>query len=326
MKTKNGNVSEINERLKALSRPEVRIPDQGGACQAGQLWSPALDHPEEDTSPSWLFLLLRVAENDALDVVPCFRWLEWAGPDDVWLPSALVGAPLVAALSLKTTVNKQALGACTERLSEEAVAFVFRACEALDDPKSRVEYNWGMPYFGKHGVRQDWRDGISQAISLLQGQADDACCEEVPSVVLHIEDHPMYAWVARVFESADFQQLKCAAVGEVYTPCVLVGAVPPDADSDAAPHVLRTLHARSLSFDALQPGHCTGLCCEWWLEERIPVKDALVFVKGVGPVVGVAVAHEQENGILLILSEAALPPESPVIDSPDVLRIVLRSP
>ena len=311
----NGNVDKVaalNARLRQLPQSAKRLTDAGEEIRPGQLWLLRQSPVGDDLT--WAVLVEEMLEDGLFNVLPCFRWLELAGPDDLILPARLAGAPLAVSFELEATLDRDALGECRERLSDDAMAFVRSARASLQNETARLGYNWGLGYLGEHGVRQNWHEKINRVLETLQEGGRRLTFADAGEDYAIVEG-PSYRWSAFAERMERYQLPNAAQTDEEYTPIVR-------GDGQAQG---RTLVAKVERFVRLQAGLNAGLCCEWSVEGETAAKSACVFFPGIEMPLGHAYVKPQEGGMLVFLENVEWPAEIPPPISAIELRIVLDS-
>ncbi len=171
------DIKKLNERLKSVSAVRMRIPDSGKRMRVGQLWTVSGLNAED---PGWLFLVLEELEQGLFNAVPCFRWTEWAGPSDLFLPRELAGSTLIVSFESESTVSREMLGSCCERLPQQAIDYVLQARATMDNPVERQAFSWGLDYFGRHCVRLARHEDIHAHIETLQTPLRAKIFQQIP--------------------------------------------------------------------------------------------------------------------------------------------------
>lgn len=158
------NLAELRAHIAAQpKRPPIPEPL---ACEpaAGQVWT-VRDLPEEQ--PTWLAVICGI-EDELLQIFPAFRWGELRGPNDIVLPTQLVGERLIVSLDLQATVDRSALELCTGSVPPEAVTRILQADQDRFDDQARHRWDFGRPYLDEHDARLAYHIAINDHLEDLQ--------------------------------------------------------------------------------------------------------------------------------------------------------------
>jgi hypothetical protein len=305
-------VGALAERLRKEPRANRRLADAGEEIRPGQLWLTRQAPTGDDLS--WVVLVEEVLEDGLFNVLPCFRWTELAGPDDVILPARLSGAALAVSFELEATLEQGALGSCRERLSEECMAYVRSARKALRDSRARIGYGWGLAYLGEHGVRQEWHEKIHRVLVGLQEPVWRQTFDEDESGDV-IDAKDAFGTLKLAERLEQWQMPHAAKTGEEYTPVLLRGA----REHEGSPV------AKVERFVPIQAGENLGLCALWSMVGETGAKGAMVFDPTGKSFIGSAYVRAQDGGILIFLENVVLPPDARRIESAGSLCIVLET-
>ena len=170
------NRNEFNARLKSLAPLCVRIPDDGKVLRPGQLWSVRGGCGDQ---PTWLVILMEVldVEKGIANFFPAFRWGELAARDHVRLPGHFAGTVLHVCLDMQTTLAKDALDQCFDRISTGGVDYIHQAEAVLEDEVNRHTFLWGSSYVDELDHRLPYHQSINERLEELQGPIIDLLFE-----------------------------------------------------------------------------------------------------------------------------------------------------
>jgi hypothetical protein len=303
------------------------LNDMGDELLPGQVWTVAEgcgDHP------TWLWLLLDVPDAVA-DAAPLFRWGELSGPEDLYVPEALAGAPLIVSFELEATVDRSALGECQGRLPAEGVAYVLQARADLQTARHHA-HNWGMEYIDQLDRRLAYHEGIAATIERLQSSVRDMVfgMEESEGAsqaqIIEFAKTIPFSSLAPAFQDVATAAAADSGDGNTYSPCIVLplpfhGGVEGVESVDRAKPATR---AKCESFEPLVPCSEDPICCEWTVEmECEHAVGALVYATGVEFPIGNATVYAEDGGVLVVLDRSELPEGADVVHRPEMLRLVI---
>jgi hypothetical protein len=326
MSETDGTLARLDRLLGQVAPLAGRwLNDMGEELLPGQAWTVADgcgDHP------TWLWLLLDVGDA-MVDAAPLFRWGELSGPEDLYVPEALVGAPLIVSFELEATIDRMALDECRGQLPEEGMAYVLQARADLRGDR-RHAHNWGMEYIDRLDRRLAYHEGIAATIERLQRTVRDMVfgMEEARSAsqarIIEFAKTVRFSSLAAAFQDAAGAAAADSGDGGACSPCVVLTLHGKAEGVDGGAHARPAARARCESFDSLAPCSENPVCCEWTVEmECENVVGALVYVAGVESPIGNAMVYPQEGGVLVILDRVDLPEGADVVHRPEMLRLVI---
>ena len=315
------SINILRQRLRELLPASKRMPDDGLELRPGQLWSIRRQYSDDETT--WVVMIEELLGDGYFNVVPCFRGMELAGPDDVAIPVRLANSELVASFELEATLNRSALDACRERLSNEAVRHVLDARAAMEHPDKRKRFTWGMAYLGKHGVRQVWHEQINRVLESLQGDVRQWAFDDVGHDGQFGAARP-FSVVAPHFKLAE-ELAQAADSGEEWTSCIYATR-DPDTGQERFIFNKERPRAKWIAGHPLKimPGANKGLCAEWWFEGPPIASQATIYVAKHENPIGTALVVAKPGGLLIQMDCAVLPEGAAPIEKPSALYILLR--
>lgn len=158
------NLKKLNERIRALPpSPFAWEPCNEVSFGLGQVWSVTTKGEE----PTWLLVVVENLFGGFANLCPMFLWTELSGPDDVIVPSRVMGTELVVSLGLEATLGRDTLGECHGRIPPVPLQYILEARLAKGG-KKWTAYRRGMGYLDEYDRRLAYNNTISERLEVMQ--------------------------------------------------------------------------------------------------------------------------------------------------------------